>query len=241
MTGYGLLIPLALIGAESFLRKRKPQDVLILSWIACASILLYTPIFFQRRFSEGLHIPIAILAASGAMILINFLLRTINIGFKDIFKNILFVFFVLILSISSFERVLNDIKVIGGDNTANYYYHLKMEEVKGMLWVKDHTAQKDIILSNWFYGNLIPGFTGRKIYVGHKVQSPFFDQKIALVNKFLVDENPKTALDFLKSSGITYIFLGINDTMLQYGFKPDEKPYLTKIYNKGDVLIYKVK
>lgn len=40
---------------------------------------------------------------------------------------------------------------------------------------------------------------------------------------------------------ITYIYLGSNDTILQYGFKPEEKPYLVKVWDQGGVLIYRVK
>ena len=96
-------------------------------------------------------------------------------------------------------------------------------------------------MANWFYGNLIPGITGRKVYVGHRVQTPFFDQKIEKMNWFLVNRNSKEAYNFLKSNGITYIFLGKNDSMLKYGFKPFEKPYLVEVYNRNDVLVFRIK
>ncbi len=240
ISGYGLILVLALIAAEKFLREQKPPQVLLLSWIASGFALLYSPIFFQRRFSEGLHIPLAILAVFGILWLGSFVSKFMVGGIRKKVFYILILGIVFILSLGNFTQVYKDIKVIGQDSLSYYYYHLLKQEIEAMYWLKQQTSYRDIILANWFYGNVIPGIIGRKSFVGHKIQTPFFDRKISEINKFLLNKNSDEANSFLKKNGITYIFLGRDDSMLSYGFKPDAKPYLMKVYDKGDVLIYKV-
>lgn len=239
--GYGAIILFAMIGAEKFLKEARPGQILILSWIGATAVLLYSPIFFQRRFSEGLHIPLGIIAASGVLAASSLFTKYIIPKAKAVLATASVLAIILFLALSSARAVANDIAVIQRDNPGNYYYHLLKSEMAGLAWLKGETNQNDVIAANWFYGNLIPGIIGRKVYLGHKVQTPFFDQKVENVNKFLLNKNSNEAHQFLKENGITYIFLGKNDTMLNYGFKPYEKPYLTDVYNKNDVLIFKVK
>lgn len=241
LAGYGFLLMFALFGAERFLKVKNSAYVLILSWVAVAGVLLYSPVFFQRRFSEGLHIPVAILAAMGLVICIRFVCNLLP--FKKKLRLVMFfsVLSMMVLSISTFFIVSNDISVIGHESTDSYYYHLQPQEIAAMNYLHQNTTPQDIVLSNWFYGNLIPGFTGRRVYVGHKVQTPNFDQKVALINRFLLNKNSLEALRFLHDNGITYVYVGPNDTLLTYGFKPDTKPYLLKVYSVDRATVYKVR
>ncbi len=241
LLGFGLILILAFIGVETALKDKKIHWILLLSWVASAAVLLYAPISFQRRFSEGIHIPLAILATLG---ILKFSQKVSEMFLKKWHQKsfwILSSFLVLVLSLSSLGHIWENIVIVNSETTDNYYYHLPQSEIDAMSWLKYQTNPNDIILSNWFYGNIIPGLIGRKVYFGHKIQTPDFDQKIDRTNKFLVNSDPKSAYRFLKDNHIKFIYLGKNDTMLQGGFKPDEKPYLLKVYNLGNTLIYQVK
>lgn len=233
-----LLIPL-IIGIEVFLRKkRNNRETLILSWIFCATILLYFPINFQRRLIEGLYFPLIILASTGLIFIFKkiqkYKIKNISYGYLLIFV------FVLLTSITSVGSSLKDIQEVESDVPNKYYYHLLDQEVKAIYFLKEKTNFKDVILTNWFYGNLIPGLTGRKVYVGHSVQTYNFDKKIQDLNNFLLDSNEQTGKNFLKKNNIDYIFLGKNDSMLIYGFKPEQRKYLKKIYENKGVSIFRV-
>lgn len=241
LAGYGFLLVLGAIGLEKFLKEKKPQQVLVIAWIGAVSVLLYAPIFFQRRFSEGLHIPLAILAAWGILKLTRFIS---NFSIERAQKYVINFFWaatVIILTLTSFVRVLTDVSIFAGESKEGYYYYILSSEMEGLEWLKAHSNSSDIILTNWFYGNIVPGIAGRKVYLGHKVQTPFFDKKVEDENKFFLNKNTTEAYNFLKENRITHIFLGANDTILQYGFKPDEKPYLVKVFDQDGTLIYKVK
>ncbi len=67
--GYGLLLPLALLGALVLLRSRPlraaPHHLLPLVWIGAGFAAIYLPVAFQRKLVMGLHFPIALLAGIG--------------------------------------------------------------------------------------------------------------------------------------------------------------------------------
>lgn len=244
VSGYGLILILAIIGTEKLMSKLTGKEVLLLFWIASTFVLLYTPVNFQRRLIEGVHIPMSILAAFGLFSGISFFINKYMQGFHDWFNRIAFKIFVfsilMLLSITSFYMVYKDSDIISKDSVNNYYYYLLNDEVTALDWLKNNTDFSDVILANWFYGNLLPGITGRKVYAGHKIQTAFFDNKISNINNFLLSEDLTEVKRFLEENNISYIFLGKNDSMLRYGFRPEEKKYLNKVYDKDDVAIFKV-
>jgi hypothetical protein len=231
--GFGLLIPLAVIGGEKFLEETTLEKKLIIVWFAAGLILPFFPVSFQRRFIEGAHIPLAILAIEGIFFL--------SKKYGKLSESVLIGIMILSLSFSSIALVLNDFREINKDTPAGYYYYLLDNEITAMNWLKANSQAPDGVLSNWFYGNLIPGLTGRRVYLGHKIQTPNFDERIEKINKFILNTNGQEALKFLEDNNIDYIFLGKNDSIIAYGFEPNEKPYLIRVYDHAGVTIYKVK
>ncbi len=232
ITGFGLLLPFALVGLEVFLNEQKREQTLVVSWICVTALLLYAPVGIQRRFIEAAQIPLSIAALYG--------MYTIFGRYKPKTKTIAIYTTIAILSLSSLFMVNEDMKQIQTDSTDSYYYHLSREEFDAIIWLGRQTDSRDVILSNWFFGNLIPGLTGRTVYIGHKIQTIDFDKKIENINRFLRETDNTKAVSFLKQNGITYLYFGAGDTMLTYGFKPETKPFLTKVYAQGAASIYKV-
>lgn len=241
LLGYGLIVVFALIGIEKYLKEKHLPQVLILSWVAVSGVLLYAPVYFQRRLSEGLHIPLSILAAEGIIILSLFLGKFVIHRIRNTVVYTFACIIVVILSLGSLEGVYSDLGIISADHQKDYYYYLLNQEMRAAHYIRDNSNSDDVILSNWFYGNILPGLTGRKVYVGHKAQTNNFDQKIEEVNKFLLNKDATTAYKFLNENKIKYIFVGKNDTVTSYGFKPAEKPYLEKVFDEGEAKVYRVK
>ncbi|MFI5265290.1 MAG: hypothetical protein ACHQT7_00935, partial [Candidatus Levyibacteriota bacterium] len=239
--GFGFIVVFAVIGLEKFLSERKTPQILIVSWIAATSILIYSPVFFQRRLSEGFHIPLSILATEGILMAAVYVSGFVVQRAKKIVYSVFIVIMVILMTVGTVMGVSQDVRVIGNDNLSAYYYYLLNSEILGMEFLRDRTGPSDVILSNWFYGNIIPGVTGRKVFIGHKAQTQDFDKKVELVNKFIIDKNADEAYKFLKDNHITYVYVGSSDTMLSYGFKPDTKPYLIKVFDEGGATVYKVR
>lgn len=241
IVGYGLIMVFAVFGLEIFLRERKMPQVLIVCWVVATSVVLYSPIYFQRRLSEGFHIPLAILATEGVIIVSIFLSKFV---LKEVRKAVLYItvcMLTFIMMIGTFVGVYSDVTTISQNSKASYYYYLLAQEVEAMDFLRDNMGPHDIVLSNWFYGNIIPGIAGRKVFIGHKAQTTQFDKKVDLVNKFILSKDTNQAYQFLKTNNITYVYVGKNDSMLRYGFKPSEKPYLVKVFDEGEAKVYKVR
>lgn len=232
LIGFGLLLPLAIVGAEKFLKEMEPKYKLILVWIFVSSVLIYAPVSFQRRMIEGIHLPLAILAATGLFFI------------AEIYKKWAYYIIaggLIVLSLTSFFVIFNDFKTIGAESFGRgYYYHISKSEAQAILWMKDNSGPEEAILANYFYGNFIPGITGRKVFLGHEAQSGDFERKVESINAFLLSTDAEESVRFLKASKIRYIFLGVNDTMISYGFKPDKLPYLKKVYSKEGVEVFEV-
>lgn len=239
--GYGILIPFAVIGLERYLTQRKVSQILIISWVGVTSILLYSPVFFQRRLSEGFHIPLGILGTEGLIITAFFVSRLFIPKVRKMVSYMFVSVVVFVMCIGTVLGVQQDVGIVSKDSMGAYYYYMLSDEIKAMEYLKYKTDGKDIILSNWFYGNVIPGVTGRKVYIGHKAQTNQFENKIKTINTFLLNKNVDEAYSFLKKNNITYVYLGGNDSILTYGFKPEKKPYLIKVYDEGQAKIYKVR
>jgi len=230
LLGFGILIPLAIIGIEIFIKKNKFKYKLILTWVIASIIMLYSPTNFQTRMIEGIHIPISILATSGIFVIYNRLKKH---------KNVFLFLILIILPIWSLTSIVKDFKIISANQS--HYYSIDKDEFEAISWLGSNTNFDDIILSNKDYGNIIPGLIGRKTYLGHSIQTTNLKFKIANTNSFLLEQNEFTANSFVYFNKITYIFLGKDDFMLKYGFMPEKFHFLEKIYDKAGVLIYKVR
>jgi len=232
-SGFGLLLPLALVGLEKSLAKEAPKFRLLVIWLVITAVFIYFPLPFQRRLIEGIHIPLAILASLGLFALLDKLPRKMFTGCS--------LFALMLLSITNLYTLYQDYQVLSRETPQDYYYHLLKEETAAMNWLKENTGAQDVILANWFYGNLLPGLTGRAVYLGHKIQTPDFTKKIDRLNQFLLSQDPSLDRDFLEENRITYVFVGKNDAMLHYGFQPEKKNSLTRVYAENGVEIYQVK
>ncbi|GAG04475.1 unnamed protein product, partial [marine sediment metagenome] len=63
--GYGVFVPLAVVGARRVWQDQRETGLLLVAWILAAGVLLYVPGLPQRRFAQGMIIPWGCLAALG--------------------------------------------------------------------------------------------------------------------------------------------------------------------------------
>lgn len=239
LTGYGLILVFAVFGLQKALGEKTPSKIYLCSWIFSTAILIYAPIFFQRRFTEGLHIPLAILATLGIFQTTEIVTKNVNRQTRKAYTNIILISLLLLISLPLL-RVFVDINAISRDNLNSYTNHLLIQEIAGMNWLKDNSSFQDIVLTNSFYGNLLPGISGRKVLIGHPVQSPYFAQKSKNIETLLVIKDNAKEEAFLKENRVTFMYFGVSDIMLNVGYDPSKKPYLTNVFKDRGVLIFKV-
>jgi len=108
----------------------------------------------------------------------------------------------------------------------------------GLLWLEKHSSDKSVILSKITAGNYIPAYSGNFVYLGHNGETPGFEEKQAKTEVFFSGSmNELLAYEFLRSSGINYVFYGPQEkenaiqNIAHYSFlKPVYKSYYVTIY-----------
>lgn len=233
IVGYGLLLPLVILGINKYYDQPSRTYKLLIAWVIITLILLYAPFSFQRRFVESIHIALGILATYGIFSLQK------QVGKKQP-SSLPSWLIITALSFSSLFVVYQNFQMINQDVDKSYYYHIAEPEIVALNWLKANTTEEDVVLSNWYIGNLVPGMIGRKVYLGHKVQTTNFNSKSKELDSFLVESNDDISRDFLRTNHITHLFFGVNDQLLQNTFKPGNKSFLKHIYSEKDTSIYQV-
>src|SRR3989338_4473706 len=230
--GFGLLIPFALFGIYKE-NLKKTENLILIVWIVLTGILIYSPFATQRRFLEGVHIPIAIFAAMG---IFHF--------FKLIKGSLLHILFVVILVMMlSITNVFNINKMIfaySNKNPDRYIHYLNNADITAMKWLEINTVSGETILASFYYSNLIPGFTGKFVYNGHLYLSANSRQKMKLLDEFMTSSDDQFRRRFLLENGIDYIFIGTRDLpninitdFIKYSF-------LKEVFQQDKVTIFRV-
>lgn len=234
ISGYGLILFFFLIATGLIIYRREVKFLTLYFWIIAGFTLMYLPIFsrFQRKFSLGLHIALTIVASYGIFWFTEKLTKKNKI-------RLLILGLVFVLSSSTTFYILAIDK--SNYDTLQPTYYLTVNEHSSFEWLKQNTNYNDIVLSGYRSGNLIPGISGRAVYLGHYDQTVNFYLKYELLPK-IISSTPKHTdpLAFLlKDYKINYIVVD-HEIRSWGGLSTENRSYLTLAYQNSDVQIYKV-
>ncbi len=235
MAGYGLLLAFAWVGIALILNQRMRRYAFIIIWLFISGLLIYFPLQykFQRKFSEGLHIPITILATVGLTWWVD------RISNKRVFKNISYALVIVLLAVTNIFIVHQDIKSF---QSGGYPFYITQAEKQAIEWLGSNTSDQDIILSGTQLGNLIPGISGRTVYLGYPDFTISENEKYELANQVLTSQviHGDPLKKFLKQNGITYLFVD-NELRTLSKLSLETRKYLFLQYQNQDVKIYRFK
>lgn len=236
LIGYGFLLLLALIGVWITLKKPENKRLFLISWFISSALLLYIPLSFQRRMSEGLHIPLAIFAVISIFYFIEMLDKKEK---KNSLKVYAFVMvLVIFLPLTNIQILGQDIFMYNAKKTLPYY--LYSEEVEGMRWLKNNLAKEDVVLSSYYMGNYIPAYSGRIVWIGHGPQTINLIHKEELSQWFWQDNSElERKYNFLKDENIDYVFYSRKEKEIG-NYDPGTKNYFRQVFSNSQVKIYKV-
>ena len=218
----------------------------LLFWILLNVILMYLPLPPQRRFIQGLQIPIVILGSMTLFYLfIPFIARWSGrwVNLINQKKVLLGIAGIILLShLASPVWMLS----IDYNSLANYkpylyqkwnYYYISTKIYQGLSYIKDADIQ-GTILSNKTVGNWIPSFNANRVYQGHTSQT--FDRlnKQKDWEEFLTQEgSSEQKHEFLKKHNIAYVVY-VGDEIDYAVFKNPQ--YLELVHRSEEVEMYKV-
>ena len=255
LLGYGLVLVAAVIGTIIVIKNSRhvgtaPSTVsddgtkpcfvptnhafFLLVWFLGTWPLLYIPIAFNRRFIEGIFVPMGILAAIGIV----WFFKKFKNKSEPIRRLVIIIIIVLgavaIIPTNAYN-IWSFIEVQKAYKTTPFY--LPTVERESLEWLQKNASIDDVILSEHISGFVIPAFTGKRVYIGHDLQTANFPAKKQGLENFFKDNTSKHA--WLKENNITYLYYGPNE--LGKAFKPDQHDYLKLDFENDKVKIYKVR
>lgn len=235
--GFGIFVPLAAIGAVVMFRHFNRGYAFLLTWLIVTIPLLYSPFPFNRRFIEGIFVPLGIIGAIAIMAAYEKIsLR--HPGRRYLFWLVTALVLFVTIAPTNFYNWWSFIEEERLYQVVPFY--LPKDERASMEWLKNETAPGTVILSSHIAGFLIPAYTARPVYLGHDLQTANFADKKPRVEWFFQDDSDgNDHADFLRQNNIAYVYYGPNERRPD-GFNPDTKDYLEKAYEQGRVAIYQV-
>jgi hypothetical protein len=214
--GYGLILAFAVPGAFVAARRRSDTDLLLLAWVGATALLLYAPFALQRRFSLGLHIPLAILAAMG--------LRHMAKGRKAITGA------ALIATLPTTLLII--VLALGGGLQRDPRLFVSADEATALDWLRDHTPRHTVVLASPEMGLFIPAWSGRRVVYGHPFETIDAERTRARVEQFLAADAGREAM--LREWNAAFVFVGPRERKLGLVSAPPGR----EVFRNATVTVY---
>lgn len=245
---YAPLLLLALAGWRAWRRMEPPAQLafaFLWVWVGAAALLLYLPVPPQRRFVEGLQIPLATLAAYGlTTAVLPWLLRARPIKallrrprYRPAGVRRLLLLLILlgnsVMSLYLYTGALATLALI-----QPYPLFRPQEEIAAMTWLRDASGPGDRVLASYWTGSYLPASTGDAVFVGHLYETlDFATRKAEAEQFFAATTSDAWRRRLLAENGIDYIFYGPAERNLG-NFDPARAPYLHPIWQNELVTLY---
>jgi len=228
LVAFGLPLLLVLSAAPGIWRERGAAWV-PLAWVAVVPFLVYLPFNLQRRLVEGVQIPLALLAARGALELARRLPRLSRTVVAAALLAVLLPTNLLLVGGSCLALRARPAPVFR-----------QRAELRALDWLGERAAPGDVVLSAYETGNYLPVRTGARAFVGHGPETVRFEEKRALVARFF---DPATASDWrqelLQRYGVDWLFWGPAERALG-AYDPHSAPNLEPLYEQNGYTIFRV-
>src|SRR5262249_49149517 len=179
--GFGLVGVLGLVGLRMMWTRHIQYDRLLSIWVAVQALLLYLPISFQRRFVEGLQLPLSI-AASVA--LFGFANRMKKANHKR-YRSVLLVGAIVFASLTNVGFLVGQVAGRGQGTGANDpRRYLPRDVVAAFDWLRANSTPGTVLFSSYLTGNIAPSMTGMRVFLGHYAQTLRSDEKGPVVSAY---------------------------------------------------------
>jgi hypothetical protein len=219
MLGYGLLLVLAVPGVAVAVRRRTNVDLMLLAWVGVTALLLYAPFALQRRFSLGLHVPLAILATMGLNRVAKE--RRLMTGAA--------------LAATLPTTLLVILLALGGGLGHNSRLFVSADEAAAMDWLREHTPRDAVVLTSPEMGLFVPAWSGRRVIYGHPFETVDAERTKARAQAFFASGTSDTQREMmLREWEAAFVFVGPRERALGLTGSSPGRP----VFRNATVTIY---
>jgi hypothetical protein len=243
-------LALALPGLPLLRRRDFPRREALLFlwfWLAAVALLLYMPLNPQRRFVQGLQVPLAILATLGLYhCFLPWLRRNRFVvalaqrprytldGLQRL-ATVLFLFLAGLVSAYLLAGAFITLAVV-----QPYPFFRPQAELEAMNWLRANSRPEEVVLAAYWTGSYLPYGAGNRVVVGHRYETVHFDTRRREVEHYfdlVSDDAWRQSL--LRRYGVAYVFAGPAERELGL-FDPGPVTYLEWVFENDETAVYRV-
>jgi uncharacterized membrane protein YhaH (DUF805 family) len=234
LLGYAWLLVPAGTGLVALWRARDDRLLTPVVWIGLVAILVYVPLVNQRRYLMGVQVPLAVLGAVGLEAARRWwLARGWRLGRWRLLLTTGLLF-------SALTHVLLVVSAISTLNPATRpELFLTRDQLTALDWVRAQ-PQDTVFFSTFPTGGMLAAQTGRRVYIGHWIETMHFEAREALVAAFF-DESmtDDERFDLLDTAHVDYVW--IDDSARALGDWPAQAaPFMAPVFAEDTITIYEV-
>lgn len=227
--------PLSVLGiAGLWIVWRRIENVfircLIVLWAVVPLIFMSLSVFFRMRMSGAVLIPLSVGTAFTFLWL------------WEKRKQILFklVFFVSVAVVGVTLLWMHG--AIFANNIAVYqekvpHAYISRDLSLAFSWYEANATDQDVLLAPWEIANIVPSSTGKRIFIGHGIQTIDVFRKWSESQSFFANEiSVQDAVSWMKQERISYVFISRGDAtekLLQ------NNPQFEEAYSNSGYLIFR--
>jgi hypothetical protein len=232
--GYGVPLILGGIGVTVCVRRRDWRVAFPLLWIGLVAVLAHLPWNLQRRFLEGVQVPMGLLAGIGlAEGLLPLCSRKLRARWCWLAMAL-----VVALAPMSNLYVTAGLTLAAGKRAPAMFQSADLLAV--MDWLGENSEWDETVLSGFQTGNLIPARIGHRVVLGHWMETADYEEKQAAVARFYDAETPDVERrEMLEEWGVVYVFYGAGERSLG-DFDPAEVAWLELAFRSGEEAVYRM-
>jgi hypothetical protein len=226
VSGYGLILLLAVVGMVKTDFIKKPIGRLLIAWIVVNGLLLYAPFNLQRRLTLGLFFPLAAMAA-----------YSLEKWMGEHRLGRVVVILVVLFSVPS-NLVVMGAGLSGVSQGQSLLLH-SAAELKAYEWLTTHAPANSMVLAAPEIGNRLPAFADIRVLYGHPFETPnAVEQEEKVLDLYSWEGSAESGIELLKKYEIQFVVYGRAERSLG---EPAWLASLPVVFQHEDVEIYEVR
>jgi hypothetical protein len=259
LLGYGLLFPLAALGAWRLWPRLKADSdgegpslrrLLPIAWAVVGMLVIYLPFAFQRKLIMGEHLALSALAGVALA-----WMAQRAAGSRRWAAAALAAALLTVMSLSNVQYMARDLRLALRENATSTGAHPAFwpeADIQAFQWLHQHSAPDARLLTWPLNGVLAPAFSGRRVFAGHWGETPEFGERFPETFNFywgLGGGEARRA--FLRANRIDYVLESpfereaIEAAAAQNPGNPPRRPlagepFLREVFTAKDTVLYQV-
>jgi hypothetical protein len=226
---------------------RREALIFLWLWLLAAAILLYLPVKPQRRFVQGLQLPLAILATAGLYHVYWPCLRQSRLALAlvqrpryslDGLQRLATLSFLLAAGLVSGYLLAGAFLTVAV--VQPYPLFRPQAELEAMEWLRANSRPEEVVLTAYWTGSYLPYGAGNRTVVGHRYETNQFEERRWEVEQYfgnLTDDEWRRTL--LRRYRVAYVFAGPAERGLGR-LEPGGAPYLERVFGNDEAAVYRV-